>query len=153
MPEKPNDLSGKVKSFYDIMRDEKVEELKISSDKINIRLKRKGARPVAVPAAAAAVAAPAPAEVVEAGDKEAAVSGETVTSPITGILYRSPSPTSEPFITEGDIVEQGRTLCIVEAMKVMNEIKAEYKLKVLKIFIDNGKTVNTGDVILSVERV
>ena len=149
---KETSLGGKVKEYADIMRDEKIEELQISSDNVNIRLKRASASAPVTVAAAAPVAAEPLAQAV-AQETQGGVSGETIKSPITGILYRSSSPTSAPFIKDGDVVDAGHTLCIVEAMKVMKEIKAEFKLKVLKILVDNGKAVSTGDIILEYERV
>jgi len=72
-------------------------------------------------------------------------------SPMTGTFYRSPSPGSEPFINEGDSVSAGQTICIVEAMKMMNEIKADKTGKVCKIVADNGKPVEKGSVLVLIE--
>lgn len=66
---------------------------------------------------------------------------KTIPTPITGVFYRASSPQSPPFVKEGETVNAGSTLCIVEAMKVMNEIKAESRCKILKILVENGKPV------------
>ena len=66
---------------------------------------------------------------------------KTIASPIMGVFYRASSPQSPPLVKEGDAVEQGATLCIVEAMKVMNEIKAESRCKIVKILVENSKPV------------
>ncbi|MCL2389210.1 MAG: acetyl-CoA carboxylase biotin carboxyl carrier protein [Elusimicrobia bacterium] len=150
------ELGAKVKAIYDVMCEEKIEELQVSSDDLNVLIKRASKNPVVVAAAPQQVAVAA--EANEAAATENSVSaapaaGETIDSPVSGILWRSPSPTSAPFIKDGDIVNVGQVLCIIEAMKVMNEIKAEFKFKVVKILIDNGNTVNSGDTILSIERI
>ena len=91
---------------------------------------------VATPAAAAATAAaPAP-----AADEDLFV----VTSPIVGTFYRAPSPTADVFVKVGDNVDVGAVLCIVEAMKLMNEIEAERAGEVVKIFVENGQPVEYG---------
>ena len=77
--------------------------------------------------------------------------GKVVSSPIMGIFYRSSSPQSPPFAKEGETVNAGDTLCIIEAMKVMNEIKAESRCKVLKILGENGKPVTKGQALFQVE--
>lgn len=74
----------------------------------------------------------------------------TINSPITGIFYRSASPQSPPLVKEGESVEAGTTLCIVEAMKVMNEIKAESGCKITKILAQNGKPVAKGQALFQI---
>ena len=91
-----------------------------------------------VPAAAAAVA---PAPVVVKNDDEGLIA---ITSPMVGTFYRSPSPDSPAFIEIGDTVKPGQTVCIVEAMKLFNEIEAEAGGKVVKILAENGKPVEYG---------
>lgn len=68
-----------------------------------------------------------------------------------GTYYSAPSPGAESFVQVGDIVEKGQTLCIIEAMKIMNSIEAEYRCKVQKIFIENGKPVEFGQDLFLVE--
>ncbi|OGR97570.1 MAG: hypothetical protein A2902_02755 [Elusimicrobia bacterium RIFCSPLOWO2_01_FULL_64_13] len=76
---------------------------------------------------------------------------KTVTCPISGIFYRSSSPQSPPFVKEGDLIEAAGTLCIVEAMKVMNEIKSEWRGRIVKILAENGKPVSKGQELFHVE--
>lgn len=109
--------------------------------------------PVApMPVSAPAVAA-APVAMPEAPAEAAAVDDglEEVTSPIVGTFYRSPSPESDAYVEVGSVVEKGQTLCIVEAMKLMNEIEAEFKCKVVKILKENAEPVEYGDPIFLVE--
>ncbi|WP_432821202.1 acetyl-CoA carboxylase biotin carboxyl carrier protein [Trichloromonas sp.] len=100
------------------------------------------AAPAAAPAAAApAVAAPATAK------------GETITSPIVGTFYRAPSPESPSYVEVGTVVEKGQILCIVEAMKLMNEIEAEFRCKIIEICHENAQPVEYGNALFIVERL
>lgn len=76
-----------------------------------------------------------------------------VKSPINGTFYRSPSPGADPFVKEGDHVNAGQTLCIVEAMKVMNEIKAPVSGKIVKILKNNAEVVKSEDILMIIEMV
>ena len=96
--------------------------------------------PVAhAPAAAAPAAASAPASA------PAASAGKTVTSPFVGTFYRSASPTASVYVNEGQAVKSGDVLCIVEAMKLMNEIEAEFSGKIVQILAENGQPVEFGE--------
>ena len=94
---------------------------------------------------AAAPNAPAAAAAVE--------SGETVNSPIVGTFYRAPAPDASPYVEVGQVVETGQVLCIVEAMKLMNEIEAEFRCKIVKICKENAQAVEFGDPLFVIERV
>ncbi len=152
-----NDIKSKVKSLYEIMKDEKIQELEVNSKDYNLCIKRKdpneGKTVVIQQQASAQAKQPAAAAPAEEAKAAPASSGETIKSPITGVFYQSPSPSSPVFAKEGDIVETGKTLCIVEAMKVMNEIKATFKVKIVKILAENGKPVNSGQDLFEVEKV
>tara|TARA_B100000767_G_C19729067_1_gene520779 strand:+ start:1218 stop:1643 length:426 start_codon:yes stop_codon:yes gene_type:complete len=77
--------------------------------------------------------------------------GNIITSPIVGTFYRKPSPDKDPFIKVGDFVEQGDVLCIIEAMKMMNEIKSEYSGKIISIDIEDGQPVEYGQKIITID--
>jgi len=79
------------------------------------------------------------------------VKGNQVTSPIVGTFYRKPSPDKEPFVKVGDIVNKGDVLCIIEAMKMMNEIKSEFDGKISSIEVDDGQPVEFGQTIIVIE--
>jgi len=99
--------------------------------------------------AAAAVAVSATsAEPVAAVEK-----GERVHSPIVGTFYRSPAPDAAPYVEVGQVVEKGQTLCIIEAMKLMNEIEAEYRCKIVKISRENAEPVEYNDTLFIVEKL
>ncbi|QWV92010.1 acetyl-CoA carboxylase biotin carboxyl carrier protein [Geomonas oryzisoli] len=106
------------------------------------------AAPVA--ATAAAAVAPAAAAAPAAAEKE---QGDVITSPIVGTFYRAPAPDAAPFVEVGQIVEKGQVLCIVEAMKLMNEIEAEFKCKIVKICKENAQPVEYGDALFVVEKL
>ena len=107
------------------------------------------AAPVAAPVAAAPAPVAAPVAVAAAANDK----GEVITSPIIGTFYSAPSPESDPYVKVGSIVEKGATLCIVEAMKLMNEIEAEFKCKVVEILGENAKPVEYGAPLFRVERL
>jgi acetyl-CoA carboxylase biotin carboxyl carrier protein len=113
------------------------------------------APPVAV-AAAPAAAAPAPASAPAAAPAPAAAKptdkpGHLVTAPLVGTFYRAPSPESPPYVDVGTIVKKGQVLCIVEAMKLMNEIEAEVGGRVAEIFVQNATPVEFGQPLFRIE--
>ena len=79
------------------------------------------------------------------------IKGNQVTSPFVGTFYRKPSPDKEPFVKVGDIVNKGDVLCIIEAMKMMNEIKSEFDGKISSIEVDDGQPVEFGQTIIVIE--
>lgn len=135
------------------MSEHNLEEFEYSRGDLRIRIKKPSAnvviaapRAVAAPeiivaGPAAAAPAPAGAPVTEARTSEDL---HLVKSPIVGTFYGSPSPGSEPFVKIGGHVDVGQTLCIVEAMKLMNEIESDVSGEVLRVFVDNGQPVEYG---------
>ena len=103
--------------------------------------------PIAAAPAPVAAAAPAPAAKAEAEQKP----GHIVTSPFVGTFYRAPSPESPPYVDVGQMVQKGQTLCIVEAMKLMNEIEAEVSGRIAEIFVENGEPVEFGQPLFRIE--
>jgi acetyl-CoA carboxylase biotin carboxyl carrier protein len=105
------------------------------------------------PVAAAPTAAPAatPAAASAGGAAAAPANHKQVTSPFVGTFYRSPSPTAEPYSREGQMVKRGDVLCIVEAMKLMNEIEAEFAGKIVSILVENGQPVEFGEPLFVIE--
>ena len=119
----------------------------------HFRVSGKGQSLTTVPAPSlpvpSAVAAAAPAaEVVAEPDEK--VDGYTLTSPIVGTFYISPSPDAEPYVHSGDRVEKGQVLCIVEAMKLMNEIESDVSGVVLSVIPQNGQPVEFGEPLFSI---
>ena len=90
---------------------------------------------------------------VPAASVVAVEEGETVNSPIVGSFYRSPAPDAAPYVEVGQVIEKGQVLCIVEAMKLMNEIESEFRCKIVKICKENAQSVEFGDPLFVVERL
>lgn len=144
---------GQIEQLLRFMSEHNLEEFEYSRGDLRIRLKKPGAHVVmAAPRAAAEIIVPsavAPAS-AESRTEEALAEvrgGEDlhlINSPIVGTFYGSPSPGAEAFVKVGSHVDKGQTLCIVEAMKLMNEIESEISGEVLRIFAENGQPVEYG---------
>ncbi len=140
----------KVKKLIELLEESDVAEIEIHEGEESVRISRNNsmavplAAPVAAPVAApfAAPAAPAanPAPALESEPSDE-IQGHAVRSPMVGTFYRSPSPGSKPFIEEGQQVNVGDTLCIIEAMKILNQIESDKAGTVRKILVDNGQPV------------
>lgn len=104
-----------------------------------------------VVAAPVQAAAPVAAASAPAADVAPAKKGTPITSPMVGTFYKAPSPDSEPFVSVGSTVSSGDVVCIVEAMKMMNEIEAEVSGKVVEICVEDGQPVEFGQVLMYVE--
>jgi len=147
-----------IKTILDLMRDNDLVEFELEQDGVKLRL-RKHTSPQASsapqPAAPGEPASPRPAESAlqaSAAAPEAAVSagGEDVDlailkSPIVGTFYRSSEPGAKPFAEVGETVKKGQVLCIIEAMKLMNEINAECDGELVKVYVEDGQAVHYGE--------
>ena len=143
-----------------IMEKGSLVEFLYEEGSLKIQMKKAGAygssaAPVYQPApvmhsAAAAPAAAAPASAPKSAEENPNLI--TVKSPMVGTFYRSTSPDSPPFINIGDTVEPGKTVCIIEAMKIMNEIKSEFKGKVKEILVENAQAVEYNQAIIVLEK-
>lgn len=132
------------------MQDVGLEELEIEQSDVKIRLKRPsvGVAMASAPALAPVAAALAPAaEAAPAAQKEE----NFFKSPIVGTFYRSPSPEASAFVKEGDVVKEGQTLCIVEAMKTMNQVEADRAGTVTKILATDAQPVEFGEPLFVIE--
>ena len=98
---------------------------------------------LAVPPLAAAAGTPA--QVIGVGDADADVELAVVKSPIVGTFYRSPEPSASPFVEIGSVVKKGDVLCIIEAMKLMNEIDSEYDGEIVSVYVESGQPVQYGE--------
>jgi len=131
-----------------------VFELEIEGLKVKISRSLPPAPPAPVFAPAAAAAPMTPEAAVEAEARaqahEAAKGHHVVTSPMVGTFYRAPDPTSAPFIDIGDPVKKGQTLCIIEAMKLMNEIEADVDGTIVEIYTENAKPVEYGQKLFAI---
>lgn len=146
----------KVKKLIELLEESNIGEIEIKEGEESVRISRYGAQPAApvayaAPPAPAPVAAPAP---VEAPSPEAAspapVADNAVLSPMVGTFYRSPSPEAPSFVEVGQTVRVGDVLCIVEAMKMMNQIEADRAGTVTAIHVENGEAVEFDQPLISV---
>lgn len=148
----------KLKTLIDLVSESNVSELEITEAEGKVRIVKGGGavvQPVAAPvmvaapaAAPAAAAAPVPAAAPVA---EAAPAGHLVKSPMVGTFYRSSSPGAKPFVEIGSQVKQGETICIIEAMKILNEIEADKSGTVTQILGENGQAVEYGQPLFVIE--
>ena len=134
----------KVKKLIELLEESDVAEIEIHEGEESVRISRASSvMPAMAPmpmAAAPVVAAPTPAA---AGEPAAAKEpeGHIIRSPMVGTFYRAPSPGAKPFIVEGQAVSTGETLCIIEAMKILNQIESDKSGKVVEILVENGQPV------------
>ena len=136
----------KIKKLIELLEESNIGELEIREGEETVRISRNGVMPMMAAPMAYAAPAPAPvaapaAAVVEAAPKAPALSGHIVRSPMVGTFYRSPSPDSPPFAEVGQSVKVGDVLCIVEAMKMMNQIEADKAGVIQAILVDDGAPV------------
>ena len=148
-----------IKGIIDLMKKNAVSEFEMEEGDFKIKLKRAPGKlhkgevgvaqegPAIVTAPVVASAVPAPATPVP----EPVAEGLEVKSPMIGTLYRRPSPDSDPFVEVGTAVEPDTVVCIIEAMKVMNEIKAEVKGVIAEVLVEDGKPVEYGQALFRIE--
>ncbi len=151
----------KIRTIVEMMSEHDISEFKIESKDSNLCIRRgngthvvQHAAPAAAPApqlVAQAPAAPAAAQQVPAAAPAAAAPRNSIDAPIVGTFYRAPSPEAPPFVKEGDKVGPDTVVCIIEAMKVMNEIKAEKSGVVKEILAENAKPVEYGQPLFVIE--
>jgi acetyl-CoA carboxylase biotin carboxyl carrier protein len=148
----------KLKTLIDLVSDSNVSELEITEAEGTVRIVKSAPAPVAMvtqmaapaPVAVAAPVAAAPATAA-APVAEAAPAGHTVKSPMVGTFYRSSSPGAKAFAEVGQQVKEGETICIIEAMKILNEIEADKAGTITKILAENGQAVEYGAPLFIIE--
>jgi acetyl-CoA carboxylase biotin carboxyl carrier protein len=149
----------KLKTLIDLVSESNVSELEITEADGKVRIVKAGATPVVVAAPTMMQAAPvAAAPVAVAGAPAAAEApaapvetGHVVKSPMVGTFYRASSPGAKAFADVGDVVKAGQPVCIIEAMKIMNEIEADIDGTITKILVDNGQPVEYGQPLFIIE--
>jgi acetyl-CoA carboxylase biotin carboxyl carrier protein len=147
-----------IKALIALVAKENVHEFEFETGAVRFRIRKDGAPAQAPQTSAPQAQAPAQNLVVPAAQPAPAappapVEDPTlhyVTSPIVGTFYRSPSPTAAQFVQPGDFVRPGQTLCIVEAMKLMNEIESDVAGEVVKVLVENGQPVEYGERIFAI---
>ncbi|MCX7956353.1 MAG: acetyl-CoA carboxylase, biotin carboxyl carrier protein [Endomicrobia bacterium] len=150
---KTNSIINKVKEVYSLMCNSNISEIELTLEEFIIKIKRFTSKDNNK--LTNEVTHLKNLQLEDKMEKDQPVEnprGEEITSPLNGVFYRSPSPGALPFVEEGSVVEAGSTLCIIEAMKVMNEIKADKKCKILKVLCENGSNVSAGTKLFIVEK-
>ena len=144
-----------IETIVKLMSEHDLTEFNIeASDDFKLCIKRGGNVVVAAPAVAAPIVAPAPVAAPAAPKAEAPKTvdpAKQITSPLVGTFYRSASPDSAPYVQVGSKVTEDTTVCIIEAMKVMNEVKAEKTGIIKEILVDNAQAVEYGQVLFVIE--
>jgi acetyl-CoA carboxylase biotin carboxyl carrier protein len=142
----------KLKTLIDLVSESNVSELEITEAEGKVRIvKFMGAAPMVMQAPAMMVAAPVAVAAVAAPAAPAEVVGHAVKSPMVGTYYRSASPGAKAFVDIGSQVKEGDTICIIEAMKILNEIEADKSGTVTAILCENGQAVEYGQPLYIIE--
>jgi acetyl-CoA carboxylase biotin carboxyl carrier protein len=142
------DESETIQSLLDIMHEHDLDRIKVKiGDAVYELVRREAGATIVAPVAhnPAATAAPIPAAPSDGGVAAPPANVKRVTAPLTGVFYRSSSPDAETFVNLGDRVENGTVLCILEAMKLFNEIQSDYAGTIARIIPENGELVSQGD--------
>jgi acetyl-CoA carboxylase biotin carboxyl carrier protein len=136
-----------LKALYRFIKDTDIVEAEIEGENGAIRIKR------GVPGMEAGQAAPAPLPAPKVEDKAEVKIDENVkvvTSPMVGTFYRAPAPDVDSFVEVGGLVKQGQPLCIIEAMKLMNEVESEFAGRIVSILVENGQPVEYGEPLMHI---
>jgi acetyl-CoA carboxylase biotin carboxyl carrier protein len=146
-----------VKALISLVAKEQIHEFEFESGHVKFRIRKDAAAPapatvqavVMAPAPVAAVPAPSQTVVAPVSQSSGLPADEPgvhyITSPIVGTFYRAPSPNAAPYVQVGDFVKPGQTLCVVEAMKLMNEIECDTAGEVVRVLVENGQPVEYGE--------
>jgi len=134
----------KLKKLIDLVQESGIAELEITEGEERVRIARGGAVTVAQAPVVAVTAPAAPAPVPASAEAPAAGDGHAMKSPMVGTFYRAPSPDAKPFVEVGQVVKEGQTMCVIEAMKLMNEIEADASGTVKAVLVENGQPVEYG---------
>jgi len=143
--------SDAIKELLDLVQSHDLAEFELEDGGFKLRVKRGGPHivthvmPAAAPVAAAPVAAATPAPAAAATPVEDGAQLAIVKSPIVGTFYRSAEPGAAALVAVGDTVKKGQVLCIIEAMKLMNEIDSEYEGEIANVYVENGQPVQYGE--------
>jgi len=145
----------KLKTLIDLVSESNISELEITEAEGKVRIVKGSPALMAAPTMYApmpvAAGAPAPAPAAAVPEAAPVVEGKIVKSPMVGTFYRSASPGAKAFVEVGDAVKEGDPVCIIEAMKIMNEIESDAEGKILRILCENGQAVEFGQPLFIVE--
>jgi acetyl-CoA carboxylase biotin carboxyl carrier protein len=140
----------KIKKLIEMLQDSDLKEIEVSQGDESVRISRDNSSQTSEPIIQKQVVHEASNIVSQEEIPQEEVKGDKVTSPIVGTFYRKPSPDKDPFIKVGDVVQEGDILCIIEAMKMMNEIKSDFSGKIVSIDVEDGQPVEYGQHIITI---
>jgi len=144
----------KLKKLIDLVQESGISELEVTEGEEKVKIVKSGGAAVAYAAAAPAPVAVVPAAPAPAGaaaPAPAEIPGHVVKSPMVGTFYRSPSPGAKAFVEVGETVKSGDTICIIEAMKLLNEIECDKDGVIKAILVENGQPVEYGEPLVIIE--
>ena len=154
-----------IRSILELVREHELSEFELELEGLKLKIKKPGSGPgmhlpamafpplpsMGLPAHGYQAAAPSPYAVKPVSEAEAAADLSIVKSPIVGTFYRSPEPGAPPFAEKGAVVKKGQVLCIIEAMKLMNEIESDYDGEVVAAYVENGQPVQYGERLFAIK--
>ncbi len=149
--EKESPILKDVKQLYSFMQDNAIDTIEYDQNGLYLRLVK--AKPAVVPVPVNVGGAVSAASGVQHPAAAQEQYKEVIKSPLMGIFFRGSTPSAPPFVKEGAEVKKGDVICLVEAMKVFNEVRAEFNCVVQKVLVDNGKPVKQGDALFAIERI
>ncbi len=139
-----------IQDLVDVLNEQNLNEIEVQRGDVRIRIRRESGTTANGQASSSRESGQTPQPTTDFADKDSSRL-LTVVSPVVGTFYRSSSPDVEPYVEEGDLVSRGQVLCIVEAMKLMNEIEAEADGRVVKILVENAVGVEYGQPLFVIE--
>lgn len=147
--EKESPILKDVKQLYAFMQDNSIDTIEYDQNGLYLRLVK--SKPAVVPVPVNTGMAPSvggPAAIPAQEQYK-----EVIKSPLMGIFFRGSTPSAPPFVKEGAQVKKGEVICLIEAMKVFNEVRADFNCIVTKVLVDNGKPIKQGDALFAIERI
>ena len=140
-----------IRRLAELLREYGLTEIEVEHEGVRVRLRRDHAPSASSPGMAAAAPAVGAASTVAAEPAASQAHLLTIEAPMVGTFYRAPSPDAQPFVREGDRVKKGQVVCIVEAMKLMNEIESKVAGRVMKVLVENAQPVEYGQPLFLLE--
>jgi len=141
----------KIKKLIEMLQESDLKEIEVSQGDESVRILRSGLNETGANKVIQQTEVYSAEPNIEQKIEPKKIEGNIIISPIVGTFYRKPSPDKDPFIKVGDSVEQGDVLCIIEAMKMMNEIKSDYSGKIVSIDVEDGQPVEYGQHIITID--
>ena len=148
--EKESPILKDVKQLYAFMQDNAIDTIEYDQNGLYLRLVK--AKPAAVPMPVS-TALPTATGTTNAVTPAEQQYKEVIKSPLQGIFFRGSTPSAPPFVKEGAKVKKGEVICLIEAMKVFNEVRANFDCVIEKVLIENGKPIKQGDALFAIERI